>query len=86
LFYLPTLSTLDNVVTLKVYEVEVDMFQFSWARLAEDMLAAGEDYQLGPAAIFGGNSMGSATALYAALLQVGHQQKTSYVHVNTFVS
>ncbi len=43
------------------------------------MLAVGEDYQLGPAAIFGGNSMGSATALYAALLQVGHQQKTPYV-------
>ncbi len=55
------------------------MFQFSWVRLAEDMLAAGEDNQVGPATIFGGNSMGSATALYAALLQVGHQQKTPYV-------
>jgi hypothetical protein len=66
-----------NVVTLKVFEV--GMFQFSWARLAEDMLAVGEDYQLGPAAIFGGNSMGSATAFYAALLQVGHKQKTPYL-------
>jgi hypothetical protein len=70
-------STLDNVVILKVYEV--GMLQFSWARLAEDMLAVGEDYQLGPAAIFGGNSMGSATAFYAALLQVGHLLKTPYL-------
>ncbi len=70
-------SLLDNVVTLKVKEV--GMFQFSWARLAEDMLAVGEDYHLGPAAILGGNSMGSATAFYAALLQVGQQQKTPYV-------
>jgi hypothetical protein len=43
------------------------------------MLAVVEDYQLGPAAIFGGNSMGSATAFYAALLQVSHQQKFPYV-------
>jgi hypothetical protein len=75
----PVHAMLDNVVTLKVKEV--GMFQFSWARLAEDMLAVGEDYQLGPAAIFGGNSMGSATALYAALVQVGHQQKTPYLIV-----
>ena len=43
-----------------------DPLQFTWARLSEDMLSTADAQGLG-AFVAGGNSMGSATALYCAM-------------------
>jgi 3-oxoadipate enol-lactonase len=43
-----------------------DFFQFTWERLADDMLAIGDHFHLDKFLV-GGQSMGSATALYAAI-------------------
>merc|ERR1711915_204864 len=45
---------------------EKDRLQFSWSHLSRDMLKIAEDYGLEPT-VLGGSSMGSASALYAAI-------------------
>jgi pimeloyl-ACP methyl ester carboxylesterase len=50
-----------------------DFSQFTWERLADDMLAIGQHFHLNQFLV-GGQSMGSATALYTALKYPEHVQ------------